>query len=102
MRVMEYLYFLNSVLHGPYPVSHLKHLSLLSLLLPPSLLCADSVGATSSVVRSRWLRDLFESADKDSSGTLTMKEVLALVNVLNVSVSKKILKKMFKVSGSLV
>lgn len=79
-------------------------LSYLSSSLPPSLplLCADSVGATSSVVRSRWLRDLFESADKDSSGTLTMKEVLALVNVLNVSVSKKILKKMFKVSGSLV
>ncbi len=49
------------------------------------------------MVRSRWLRDLFESADKDSSGTLTIKEVSALMNELNVSMSKKILKKMFKV-----
>ena len=52
------------------------------------------------MVRARWLRDLFESADKDSSGTLTMKEVVALMDDLNVSVSKKILKKMFKVSSS--
>ena len=57
----------------------------------------ESAGASSSVVRSRWLRDLFESADKDSSGTLTVKEVLALMNELNVGVSKKILKNMFKV-----
>ncbi len=72
---------------------------------PPSLppcVRADSVGVSSSVVRSRWLRDMFEGADKDNSGTLTMKEVLALMHDLNVGVSKKILKRMFKVcSGGL-
>ena len=56
-----------------------------------------SAGATSSVVRSRWLRDLFEGADKDSSGTLTVKEVMSLMDTLNVGVSMKIVKRMFKV-----
>lgn len=50
------------------------------------------------MVRSRWLRDLFEAADKDSSGTLTVKEVLALMHELNVGTSKKILTKKFKVT----
>ena len=49
------------------------------------------------MVRSRWLRDLFEGADKDSSGTLTVKEVMSLMDELNVGVSKKIVKRMFKV-----
>ena len=62
---------------------------------------AESGASSSSVVRSRWLKDLFESADKDSSGTLTVKEVMGLMNELNVGISKKILKRMFKVRDTM-
>ncbi len=54
-------------------------------------------GDERSKVRERWLKDLFDRADKDNSGTLDLKEVLRLMNELNVGVSQKQLKKQFKV-----
>ena len=48
-------------------------------------------------MRYRWLRDLFETADKDGSGSLSVKEVLNLMKELNVSINKKLLKLKFKV-----
>jgi Ca2+-binding EF-hand superfamily protein len=45
---------------------------------------------------------LFDSADKNGDGTLDLKEVLQMMKTLNVGVSKKVVKKMFKVrQGSL-
>jgi len=52
---------------------------------------------TSTETRYRWLRDLFETADKDSSGSLSVKEVLNLMKELNVNINKKLLKQKFKV-----
>ncbi len=52
---------------------------------------------TRSKVRDRWLKDLFDDADKDNSGTLDLKEVLRMMHELNVGVSSKVLKKKFKV-----
>ena len=50
-----------------------------------------------SKVRERWLKDLFDGADKDSSGTLDVKEVLSMMHRLNVGVSSKEIKRKFKV-----
>lgn len=58
--------------------------------------CADNSGF-STQVRSRWLRDLFESADRDGSGSLSVKEVLTMMKELNVNINKKVLKQKFKV-----
>ena len=49
-------------------------------------------------MRTRWLRDLFEEADKNGDGTLDMKEVLRIMQQLNIGISKKVLKQKFKVS----
>ena len=46
----------------------------------------------------RWLRDLFEDADKNGDGTLDLKEVVVMLRQLNVGVSKKVIKKKFEVS----
>ena len=46
----------------------------------------------------RWLRDLFEDADRNGDGTLDLKEVIAMMRRLNVGVSKKIIKRKFEVS----
>ena len=51
----------------------------------------------STKIRDRWLKDLFDSADKNGDGTLDLKEVLQMMKTLNVGVSKKVVKKMFKV-----
>lgn len=51
----------------------------------------------SSKIRERWLRDLFDEADKNGDGTLDLKEVVQMMKSLNVGVSKKVIKKMFKV-----
>ena len=51
----------------------------------------------STKIRDRWLKDLFDSADKNGDGTLDVKEVLQMMKTLNVGVSKKVVKKMFKV-----
>ncbi|XP_064396880.1 1-phosphatidylinositol 4,5-bisphosphate phosphodiesterase delta-1-like isoform X2 [Halichondria panicea] len=57
-------------------------------------------GDERSKVRERWLKDLFDRADKDNSGTLDLKEVLRLMNELNVGVSQKQLKKQFKAADT--
>ena len=49
-------------------------------------------------IHTRWLRDLFEEADKNGDGTLDMKEVLRIMQQLNIGISKKVLKQKFKVS----
>ncbi len=59
--------------------------------------CVDNSGF-SSQVRSMWLKNMFEDADKDGSGSLSVKEVLVMMKELNVSLNKKVLKKKFKVS----
>lgn len=51
----------------------------------------------STKIRDRWLKDLFDTADKNGDGTLDLKEVLQMMKTLNVGVSKKVVKKMFKV-----
>ena len=48
----------------------------------------------------RWLRDLFEDADRNGDGTLDLKEVIAMLRRLNVGVSKKVIKQKFKVHTS--
>ena len=45
----------------------------------------------------RWLRDLFEEADRNGDGTLDLKEVVAMLRRLNVGVSKKVIKRKFEV-----
>ena len=67
--------------------------------LPTPYLSASG-GTSSSAVRTRWLKDLFDVADKDCSGTLTMEEVRDLMNELNVGISKKVIANMFKVRTS--
>lgn len=52
----------------------------------------------STKVRDRWLQELFDGADKNGDGTLDLKEVVQMMKSLNVGVSKKAIKKMFKVS----
>ena len=52
----------------------------------------------STRVRERWLKDMFDEADKNGDGTLDLKEVVQMMKLLNVGVSKKVIKKMFKVS----
>ena len=47
---------------------------------------------------TRWLRDLFEDADRNGDGTLDLKEVIAMLRRLNVGVSKKVIKRKFEVS----
>ena len=49
---------------------------------------------------TRWLRDLFEDADRNGDGTLDLKEVIAMLRRLNVGVSKKVIKRKFEVSVS--
>ena len=51
---------------------------------------------------ARWLRDLFEEADKNGDGTLDLKEVLRIMQQLNIGISKKVLKQKFKVSHVMV
>ena len=41
---------------------------------------------------------MFEEADKNGDGTLDMKEVLRIMQRLNIGISKKVLKQKFKVS----
>lgn len=41
---------------------------------------------------------MFDEADKNGDGTLDLKEVVQMMKSLNVGVSKKVIKKMFKVS----
>ena len=41
---------------------------------------------------------MFEEADKNGDGTLDMKEVLRIMQQLNIGISKKVLKQKFKVS----
>ena len=48
-------------------------------------------------MRERWLKDLFEEADKSGDGALDIKEVLQMMHRLNVGVSSKVLKQKFKV-----
>ena len=50
------------------------------------------------MVNPRWLRDLFEDADKNGDGTLDLKEVVAMLRRLNVGVSKRVIKRKFEVS----
>lgn len=52
----------------------------------------------STKIRDRWLQDMFSDADKNGDGTLDLKEVLQMLRSLNVGVSKKVVKQMFKVS----
>ena len=40
---------------------------------------------------------MFDEADKNGDGTLDLKEVVQMMKSLNVGVSKKVIKKMFKV-----
>ena len=61
---------------------------------------SSTAGGANLVMRYQWLRDLYESADKDSSGQLSVKEVLTLMKELNVGICKKILTQKFKVSLS--
>ena len=84
----------------PYMVKTSISLSLYSIMtfFPPFFPSSLAGHGSSSTVRSHWLRDLFETADKDSSGLLSVKEVLVLMNELNLATSKKILSKKFKVS----
>ena len=49
------------------------------------------------MVTPRWLRDLFEDADKNRDGTLDLKEVVAMLRRLNVGVSKSVIKRKFEV-----
>ena len=55
----------------------------------------------STKVRDKWLRDQFDGADKNGDGTLDLKEVVQMMKSLNVGVSKKVIKKMFKVRNAL-
>ena len=41
---------------------------------------------------------MFEEADKNGDGTLDLKEVLRIMQQLNIGISKKVLKQKFKVS----
>lgn len=68
------------------------------LLLFPHCLAAEG-GDTRSKVRERWLKDLFEDADKSGDGVLDIKEVLQMMHKLNVGVSTKVLKQKFKVGN---
>ena len=46
---------------------------------------------------SRWLRELFEEADRNGDGTLDLREVVVILRRLNVGVSKKVIRQKFKV-----
>jgi len=45
----------------------------------------------------RYIKSLFESADRNNDGTLDFSEIVKLMKQLNVGLSKRVLKKKFKV-----
>ena len=45
----------------------------------------------------RYIKGLFEAADKNNDGTLDFSEIIKLMKQLNVGLSKRVLKKKFKV-----
>lgn len=47
----------------------------------------------------RWLRGLFDDSDENGDGELSLREVVNMMKKLNVGVSTKIIRKMFKVSN---
>ena len=49
---------------------------------------------------STWLKSVFESADKSGDGLLSMDEVLKLLHKLNVNLSKRKVKQLFRVITS--
>ena len=71
-------------------------LRLIALLLFTQSTASEG-GDTRSKVRERWLKDLFEEADKSGDGFLDVKEVLQMMHRLNVGISSKVLKQKFKV-----
>ncbi len=81
----------------PTHESKYSNLSLKYMFLKLSSTGASGTSDLRSKVRERWLKDLFDRADKDNSETLDLKEVLRMMNELNVGVSEKQLKKQFKV-----
>ena len=52
-------------------------------------LCVDIV--------CRWLRALFDESDENGDGDLSLKEIVNMMKRLNVGISTKIIRKMFKV-----
>ena len=45
----------------------------------------------------RYIKGLFETADRNNDGTLDFSEIIKLMKQLNVGLSKRVLKKKFKV-----
>ena len=50
----------------------------------------------------RYIKGLFETADRNNDGTLDFSEIIKLMKQLNVGLSKRVLKKKFKVSSTIV
>ncbi|XP_030842360.1 uncharacterized protein LOC578345 isoform X1 [Strongylocentrotus purpuratus] len=57
---------------------------------------AQEETAQSDQLRDSWLKSVFESADKSGDGLLSMDEVLKLLHKLNVNLSKRKVKQLFR------
>lgn len=49
-------------------------------------------------IACRWLRALFDESDENGDGDLSLREIINMMKRLNVGISTKIIRKMFKVS----
>ena len=49
----------------------------------------------------RYIKGLFETADRNNDGTLDFSEIIKLMKQLNVGLSKRVLKKKFKVCSTI-
>uniref|UniRef100_A0A1X7VUT6 Phosphoinositide phospholipase C n=1 Tax=Amphimedon queenslandica TaxID=400682 RepID=A0A1X7VUT6_AMPQE len=60
----------------------------------------SGVSQSTSDVRKRWLRALFDESDENGDGDLSLREIVNMMKRLNVGISTKIIRKMFKEADS--